>query len=135
MEKMTYRDPQQELFTALLGELKKEFGEDKVFDGFLPPEDTPYPFVYLADVSQTDGQTKSGMIGSVTQTVHVWHNDPKKRGTVSGMLLKIKEICARLEQTGNFGWMLSGVSTRILPDTTTKQPLLHGVIEAVFKFS
>ena len=132
---MTYRDPQQELFTALLGELKKEFGEDKVFDGFLPPEDTPYPFVYLADVSQTDGQTKSGMIGSVTQTVHVWHNDPKKRGTVSGMLLKIKEICARLEQTGNFGWMLSGVSTRILPDTTTKQPLLHGVIEAVFKFS
>lgn len=132
---MTYRDPQQELFTALLGELKKEFGEDKVFDGFLPPEDTPYPFIYLADVSQTDGQTKSGMIGSVTQTVHAWHNDPKKRGTVSGMLLKIKEICARLEQTGNFGWMLTGINTRILPDTTTKQPLLHGVIEAVFKFS
>lgn len=128
-------DPQQELFTTLLGELKKEFGEDKVFDGFLPPEDTPYPFIYLADVSQTDGQTKTGMVGSVTQTVHVWHNDPKKRGTVSGMLLKIKEICARLEQTGNFGWMLTGVSTRILPDTTTKQPLLHGVIEAVFKFS
>lgn len=132
---MTYRDPQQELFTALLGELKNEFGEDKVFDGFMPPEGTPYPFIYLADVSQTDGQTKSGMIGSITQTVHVWHNDPKKRGTVSGMLLKIKEICAKLEQTGSFGWMLTGVSTRILPDTTTKQPLLHGVIEAVFKFS
>ena len=51
------------------------------------------------------------------------------------MLLKIKEICTRLEKTGNFDWILTSINTRILPDTTTKQPLLHGVIEAVFKFS
>ena len=75
------------------------------------------------------------MIGNVTQTIHVWHNDPEKRGTVSSMLLKIKEICTRLEKTGNFDWILTSINTRILPDTTTKQPLLHGVIEAVFKFS
>lgn len=42
-------DPQQELFTALLEKLRDEFGEDKVFDGFLPPENTPYPFIYLAE--------------------------------------------------------------------------------------
>ena len=128
-------DPQQELFTALLGKLRSEFGEDDVHDGFLPPEDTPYPFIYLADVRQSDSQTKIGMIGTVTQTIHVWHNDPEKRGTVSSMLLKIKEICTRLEKTGNFDWILTSINTRILPDTTTKQPLLHGVIEAVFKFS
>ena len=128
-------DPQQELFTALLGKLSSEFGEDDVHDGFLPPEDTPYPFIYLADVRQSDSQTKSGMTGSVTQTIHVWHNDHEKRGTVSGMLLKIKKLCTELEHTNNFGWLLTSIDTQIQPDTTTKRPLLHGVLEAVFKFS
>lgn len=128
-------DPQQELFTALLERLRYEFEEDEVFDGFLPPEDTPYPFIYLADTRQTDGPTKSQMVGNVTQVFHVWHNNPKKRGTVSGMLLKIKEICVRLEHTKNFGWLVQDMNAQILPDTTTSQPLLHGVLEVVFKFS
>lgn len=128
-------DPQQELFTALLEKLRAELGEDDVYDGFLPPEDTPYPFIYLADVRQSDSQTKSGMVGTVTQTIHVWHNDPAKRGTVSAMLLRVKKLCMQLENTNNFGWLLTSVDTQILPDTTTKRPLLHGVLEAVFKFS
>lgn len=128
-------DPQQELFTALLQKLRNEFGEDDVYDGFLPPEDTPYPFIYLADVRQSDSQTKSGMVGNVSQTIHIWHNDPEKRGTVSAMLLKIKKLCAELEHTNNFGWLLTSIDTQILPDTTTKRPLLHGLLEAVFKFS
>ena len=41
-------DPQQELFSALLLELKKQY-PDGVYDTFLPPEGTPYPFIYLAD--------------------------------------------------------------------------------------
>ena len=128
-------DPQQELFTALLERLRAEFGEGDVCDGFLPPEDTPYPFIYLADVRQSDSQTKSGMVGTVTQTIHVWHNDPAKRGTVSATLLRVKKLCMQLENTDNFGWLLTSVDTQILPDTTTKRPLLHGVLEAVFKFS
>ena len=128
-------DPQQELFMALLEKLKAEFREDKVHDSFLPPEDTPYPFVYLADVRQSDSQTKSGMVGTVTQTIHVWHNDLAKRGTVSAMLFRVKGLCAQLEHTNNFGWLLVSADTQILPDTTTKQPLLHGVLEAVFRFS
>lgn len=128
-------DPQQELFTALLEKLRDTFEEEQVFDGFLPPEDTPYPFVYLADARQADYPTKSSMIGNVTQVFHIWHNNPKKRGTVSGMLLKIKEICAGLEHTKNFGWFVQDMTAQILPDTTTKQPLLHGVLEVVFKFS
>ena len=128
-------DPQQELFIALLEKLRAELGEDDVYDGFLPPEDTPYPFIYLADVRQSDSQTKSGMVGTVTQTIHVWHNDPAKRGTVSAMLLRVKKLCMQLENTNNFGWLLTSVDTQILPDTTMKRPLLHGVLEAVFKFS
>ncbi len=125
-------DPQQELFTELLIRIKAE-GYD-VYDGFLPPEGTPYPFVYLADSQQTDAANKSAVFGSVYQTIHVWSNTPKNRGTVSDMLLGIKNICRRVRDTDNFTWLLKNVSQRILPDNTTKEPLLHGILEVEFKF-
>lgn len=81
-------DPQQELFTALLIAAREQ-GYD-VYDGALPPEDTPYPFVYLADSRQADAETKDAVIGSVYQTIHVWHNSPRKRGAVSEMLGSLK---------------------------------------------
>lgn len=126
-------DPQQELFTELLLKLKDM--EYDVYDTFLPPEGTPYPFIFIADSQQTDTQTKSAVMGNVYQTIHVWHNNPKQRGTVSQMLLDIKKVCYKLEHTENFAWMIQSVNQRILPDKTTKTPLLHGVLEVEFKFS
>ncbi len=126
-------DPQQELFTELLLKLK-DLGYD-VYDTFLPSEGTPYPFIYLADSQQADTQTKSAVMGNVYQTIHVWHNNPRQRGTVSKMLLSIKKVCYGLEHTENFAWMIQNVNQRILPDNTTKTPLLHGLLELEFKFS
>ena len=126
-------DPQQELFTALLLAIQ-ELGYD-VYDGLLPPDGTPYPFVYLADSMMTDDANKTAVFGDVFQTIHVWHNDPKRRGTVSAMLLNIKNICRRLEHTEHCAWDLRSAEQRILADDTTKSPLLHGVLELGFKFS
>lgn len=126
-------DPQQELFTRLLLELKAK-GFD-VYDGALPPDGTPYPFVFLGDCRQSDDANKSAVFGHVYQNIHVWHNNPKQRGSVSKMLLAIKNVCRHIEHTDSFGWLLIGLNQRIIPDTTTKTPLLHGVIEAEFLFS
>lgn len=126
-------DPQQELFTELLLQLK-ELGYD-VYDTFLPPEGAPYPFIYLADSQQTDDPNKTAIFGNVNQTIHVWHNNPKQRGTVSEMLLDIKKICYRLEHTEGFAWFIQDMNQRILPDNTTKTPLLHGILEINFRFS
>lgn len=126
-------DPQQELFTELLLKMK-ENGYD-VYDGGLPPDGTPYPFIYLGDSQQTDDANKSAVFGNVYQTIHVWHNDPKQRGKVSSMLLEIKQVCRQIEHTANFAWNVRNLNQRIIPDTTTKEPLLHGIIEAEFKFS
>ena len=126
-------DPQQELFTELLLKLKDL--EYDVYDTFLPPEGTLYPFIFIADSQQTDTQTKSAVMGNVYQTIHVWHNSPKQRGTVSQMLLDIKKVCYKLKHTENFAWMIQNVNQRIFPDKTTKTPLLHGVLEVEFKFS
>lgn len=71
-------DPQQELFSYLLVTLKKEY-PDMVFDGFMPPEETPYPFIYLADSQQTDDYSnKTAIFNNVYQTIHIWNDSPKK---------------------------------------------------------
>ncbi len=126
-------DPQQELFTALKLNLES-IGHD-VYDGFLPPEDTPYPFDYLGECQQIDDANKSAVFGRVHQTIHVWHNNPKQRGTVSKMLLDIKTVCRNIKHTTNFAWSVRNVTQNILTDTTTKSPLLHGVLDVEFYFS
>lgn len=126
-------DPQQELFTELLVRIRA-LGYD-VYDGFLPPEGTPYPFVYLGDCQQTDAVNKSAVFGTVYQTIHVWSNNPGNRGTVSAMLLAVKQACRRVEHTADFAWDLRSTSQRVLPDSTTKTPLLHGILEVEYKFS
>ena len=126
-------DPQQELFTRLKLDLEA-LGYD-VYDGFLPPEDTAYPFVYLADNQLDDIANKSAVFGEVSQTIHVWHSNPKQRGTVSQMLLNIKTTCRKIEHTNNFTWLVGSISQQILPDNTTKTPLLHGILTVGYKFS
>lgn len=130
-------DPQQELFTELRKRLVTQFGENKVFDGFMPPDGTPYPFIYLAENYSTDVRTKSKLNGRVVQMIHVWHNSPMKRGTASLMMLGIKDIIRTIEHNGttNYGWIIQDVTQRILTDNTTKTPLLHGILEVELYFS
>lgn len=125
-------DPQQELFTELLVQLRKK-GYD-VYDTFLPPKDTPYPFIFIADNQQVDAPNKTAVFGNVYQTIHVWHNNPKQRGMVSEMLLNIKQVCYSLKHTANFTWNVRNIEQRILSDTTTTQPLLHGILNVEFYF-
>lgn len=130
-------DPQQDIFTGLVLALRAHFEPKgiKVFDGFLPPEGTAYPFIYLADTQQNDRGTKGQNVGVVKQTIHVWHSDPHKRGTVSQILLEIKQICWALK-LDNFGvWANKDVNQNILTDNTTGTPLLHGHLLVYFNFS
>lgn len=130
---MQYTDPQQELFSAL--KVKTEALKYDVYDDGLPSEDAPYPFVYLGDNQQSDSNTKTAVIGRVHQVIHIWHNNPKQRGTLSGMLANVKGVCRNIGRTANFKWEARNVTSRIIPDNTTKTPLLHGVIEADFYFT
>lgn len=128
---MFYYDPQQELFSTIKTELEKKGYE--VYDGALPPNDTPYPFIYLGDMQQIDDESKSATFSNIYQTIHVWNNTPKNRGTVSSMLLDIKLTCRSIEKTTHYSFYLRNAQQRILSDNTTKTPLLHGVLELEFK--
>lgn len=126
-------DPQQELFTAV--KLGLEAKGHTVYDGFLPPDGTPYPFIYLGEFRQNDSDTKNAVYGSVYPTIHIWHNTPTKRGTVSKMMLDIKAVLRGITHTANFAWFSRNVSGRIFEDKTTNTPLMHGVVEAEMRFS
>lgn len=126
-------DAQQELFTAI--KLALEAKGYAVYDGFLPPEDTPYPFIYLGEFQQTETEHKNAVTGTVYPMIHVWHNNPRQRGTVSKMLLDIKSVCRTLGHTANYAWFVRNVSSRILEDKTTTTPLMHGVMQADCVFS
>lgn len=123
-------DPQQRLFSQLLIALRAK-GYD-VYDGALPPDNTPYPFIYLGDNQMVDTVRKDVRQGTVYQTIHIWHNDPDQRGTLSEMVYDVKRTCWSIEHST--GWLLSECSAQILPDNTTKTPLLHAVIETGFRF-
>ena len=125
---MEVLDPQQELFIALkLGIEKLSYA---VYDGALPPADTPYPFVYLGDFRQLDTVYKNAVSGTVYPVIHIWHNNIKQRGTVSKMMLNIKAVLYGIKRTNNYSWLIKNVNTQIISDDTTNTPLLHGVIEA-----
>lgn len=126
-------DPQQELFSTMLVRLKK-LGYD-VYDGVLPPDDTPYPFIYLADSQLIDDNMKNATMCTVTQTVNVWHDNVRERGTVSNILYAIKQMAYAMESTKTFKWLLVNVNQQIIPDTTTSTPLLHGIIQFEFKMT
>ena len=126
-------DPQQELFTAY--KLSLEAKGYAVYDGAMPPEDTPYPFIYLGDFRQSDRMHKNAVTGAVYPTIHIWHNNPRQRGTVSKMLLDAKEVIYKTERTQHYNWLIQSVDSRIIPDNTTQTPLLHGIVEAGVQFS
>ena len=123
-------EPQQMLFTYLLTALRGK--KYVVHDGMMPPEGTPYPFVYLGDSQMVDENRKQAVQGTVYQTIHIWHNNVRQRGTVSAMMLDIKAVCRQLEN--QTGWLLTECASRILPDDTTDTPLMHGLIEVAFRF-
>lgn len=131
-------DAQQELFSALLVQLKEQF-KDKgvsVYDTFLPCEGTPYPYVYIGSSQLVDDYgNKTMILGNITQVVDVWHNNPRKRGELSEIMQTIKKVARKINHTNNFAFMIQNIDQRILPDTSTSTPLLHGVLELDFRIT
>ena len=131
-------DSQQELFTALKVQLEKALKSKgvNVYDTFLPGEGTPYPYVYIGNSQLVDDYgNKTMVLGDITQVVDVWHNNPMKRGELSEIMLIIKSVARQIEHTKHFAFRIHNIDQRILPDTSTSTPLLHGVLELDFRIT
>lgn len=128
--------PQQALFTEILTTLRNNIPYP-VCDGAVP-RSAPFPYIYVGDGIQNDVQTKSCIVGTIAQTVHVWHDDPEKRGELSDIMGRIVTACRRLAKR-EYAFGVRSVTQRIITDDTgTGQgggSLLHGVIVLSVFFS
>lgn len=131
-------DSQQELFTALKVQLEKALKSKgvNVYDTFLPSEGTPYPYVYIGNSQLVDDYgNKTMILGSITQVVDVWHNNLRKRGELSEIMMIVKNVARQINRTNNFAFQIKDINQRILPDTSTSEPLMHGVLELDFRIT
>lgn len=101
---------------------------------FLPAASAEYPFVYIGEQFDTDRATKSVIYGRVQQTIHIYDNY-KKRKRVTDMMDTIKRELRKLNHTDNFYISVKGIRSQVLPDNSTAQSLIHGIIEIDFQFN
>ena len=129
---MVVISPQQEIFTKVRG-ICSSLGYT-VYD-YLPTDGVAYPFVFIGEQSDQDEANKTAVFGYVQQTIHVYHNDYKKRGTTTTIIDNIKREIRKINRTDNFDWSVEGITGQVLSDNTTVNPLLHGVIDVEFYFN
>ena len=103
----------------------------KTYDSSLPPTGTPYPFSYIGE-QQSNGyamaKRKRGF--EVTQTVHVYNNEPQKRGYLLNL---VDSVLLKCEETGNGAIEFVNASVQTLVDDTTDVDLLHVVIDLTYR--
>lgn len=124
-------DEQQELYTALRTGLICE-GFD-VYDADIPT-DPKYPFIVMADTTTELKAVKFGRAGKVTQHIYVYHNSPKKRGTLSDMVSKVQKLCGRLIRTRNYSWKLTNYNAKYDKSDETENAIIRADINATFIF-
>ncbi len=97
---------------------------------YLPDERVDYPFVFIGEQFKQDERIHKDSLNGRTQiTVHVWHNDYKKRGYLSNMMTELEHAVRN-----KFGMRLLQSDTRIIVDSSTGSDLLHGIIDFNIKY-
>lgn len=120
---MAVISPEQRIYSKVRKICADLFGEDNVFDYL--PGDVPYPFVYIGDqFSQNIREHKDGLNKDIQLVIHVWHDDWKQRGLVTGMIRDIEQAIAR-----EFGTDGETHSMTFTTDRTTNVPLMHATID------
>ena len=124
--------PTQEIFQLCRTTAIKVIGASSTFD-YLPGKDTPYPFIFVGEQYNFDTANKTAVHANVTQYIHFYHNDWKKRGTLSNLINQFIAEIRKKTHTSHYYVNIVSLNTRMLTDNTTATPLMHGVIDIEFK--
>jgi len=122
--------PQQQIFNEVF-KVCLSLGYD-TYD-YLPANEAKYPFVFVGEQFDSDIATKTIIYGEVQQRIHLYH-DHKRRGDLTTMMSNIKRELRKLKHTNNFYISVKNINSQILPDNSTAQALVHGIIEVEFQF-
>lgn len=117
-------DAQQEFFMACYDRLR-ELYPGGVYDK-LPPANTAYPFIYVADAGKTGGMTKTAPLGRIRQEFRAWHDNRDKRGTLSTMIGMCIEVGGTITATDHYFYQFKDSDCTITTDGSVTPALLMG---------
>lgn len=98
-----------------------------VYNFWIAPEEVKKPFISIGTVSEGGTTLKGGTSEEVTIGFHCWSTRLDRRMEMSQILTTLEDIARRLVIDG-LSLCLTSSTRRILTDTTTTTPYLHGVV-------
>ncbi len=126
--------PQQEVFTMLRNAAVGVVGAESTYD-FLPGNDCVYPFVFIGEQFGEDQPNKTAIFGTVSTTIHVYHNDFEKRGDVTKIMENLIQAIRGKRYAGEYAVSILGVSYQVNQEIVQTQEFLHGILEIKIHFS
>ena len=118
--------PEQKIYTQIR-RICDELGYS-VYD-YLPDSKAEYPFIVLGEQFSQNFREHKDYYNKQTQiTVHFWHNDWRKRGTLTKIMHDVElGIIREFKVNGE------DISTQTLLDNSTGSDLWHGILETDIK--
>ena len=125
------KSPEQSIFDDVYAiSLNKGY---TTFD-YKPQEQIPYPFVFVAQTTNTGQLAKAYMYGNVLQSLEVWH-DYKKRRELTDLMNDLKSTLIQPRYAGDYQLALRSFNTQIRIDDSTNEPLLQGIIDVEYRYN
>lgn len=97
---------------------------EDLFDNFYdsrPMEETRYPLVFLGEEFKLNNrQSKDYLNKETTLTIHFYHNDIKKRGTIKRMMNTTEKSLYKYSEN---------IGQRIINEVSKEIEFIHGVLE------
>lgn len=100
----------------------------RVYD--VNPEEVEYPYVVMGEqFKQNYREHKDGIYQQTQVSLHVWHNNPRQRGTFTSMIDRIE-----LGIIDRFGVNGEDITVQVIGDPEDRN-LLHGIIDTDIKIN
>lgn len=123
----------QAVFTQTLLVARDLFG-NKVYDSILPPQGTPYPFVYVAQQDSVQVGVKGAEIMLVNQSIRFYHDNVRERGKLDSMMNDLKMALKNEYKLNGIQIQFISSDQAIVPeDVPQGTKLLHGILTVHFR--
>lgn len=128
---MIKKDPRQDIYDSIWRILEPQAA---VYD-FIPPRNTPYPFIRAGEYQGDDIMNKSCVFGTYNQMIHFWWTKDNRIGMTTAMT-NAKEELRKLNKTpGGFQIASMKIQEQVIPDIEDTTALLHGVLILTAQFN
>ena len=128
---MIKKDPRQDIYDSIWRILEPQA---TVYD-FIPPRNTPYPFIRAGEYQGDDIMNKTCVFGTYNQMIHFWWVKDDRIGMTTAMTT-VKEELRRLSKIfGGFQIASMKIQEQVIPDIEDTTALLHGVLILTAQFN